>query len=142
MFVILDEATFWGTNFFFLHWFQEKHALEAARNKALEQLMNATNESNNKDSMIRKLSKEIADLKEKADAMDQLAEQTSGVKIALARRLETLIMENKALKQNLSELQDQLAASQDISRVLNEELEAIGKDENGPVMSSGMEERD
>jgi len=104
--------------------------------------MNATNESNNKDSMIRKLSKEIADLKEKADAMDQLAEQTSGVKIALARRLETLIMENKALKQNLSELQDQLAASQDISRVLNEELEAIGKDENGPVMSSGMEERD
>ena len=54
---------------------------------------------------------------------DQLAEQTSGVKIALARRLESLILENKALKQNISELNDQLAASMDISRVLNDELE-------------------
>jgi len=116
---------------------RDREESEASRLKAVKQVMDAANESNDKDNVIHQLKREVLNLKEKADAMDELTQQTSEVKIKLARRLEVLILENKALKHSVAELNDQLEATKGISALLNAELQAK---ESTP--SSPLEERE
>jgi chromosome segregation ATPase len=96
--------------------------LTKQKEELVERIMNLTNDNNNKDIEMRKMKRQIADVNEKIEAMSLLAEQTSAIKIKLARRLDTLVQENTTLKQSLSEKEDQLAAMTDVSRVLNDEL--------------------
>lgn len=62
--------------------------LNVHKNTIIENLMNTTNECNLKDAEIRQLKRSMLDLTEKIESMASLAEQTSGVKVALARRVE------------------------------------------------------
>ena len=94
----------------------------------LEKMMHVANESNTKEVELKKQKRMINDLNEKIEAMSLLAEQTSAIKIKLARRLDSLVVENHTLTQSLDEAKDQLAAMQEVSRVLNEELQRTQQD--------------
>jgi len=70
----------------------------------------------------RKLVETTRKLEEKLDAMEILAEQASGVKIALAKRLEELILENRALNGSVKNSKDEISFYKDSIKMLTHEL--------------------
>ena len=72
---------------------------------------NRANEIQNEYVKVRKVAKMLED---KLAAMDSLHQQASGVKIALARRLEKLILENRCLRQDAQELESDVAALEQV----------------------------
>ncbi|KAH9245911.1 hypothetical protein BASA81_016551, partial [Batrachochytrium salamandrivorans] len=89
----------------------------------LSRTMHLMSEMANKEIDMKKQKRSISDLEEKIDAMSLLAEQTSAIKIKLARRLDSLVQENHRLLQSLQESEDQLAAMVEVTKVLNTELQ-------------------
>jgi hypothetical protein len=102
-----------------------------AKNRLTERLMEVTNDSNVKELFMRKQAQKMQELNDKVHDMEATSEQTASTKIIMARRLESLNQENKALKLTIDDLQDQVAVSKDVSKFLNSELEESKKPMEG-----------
>ena len=112
-------------------------------NAYLERMMEAENRANDREAESNKLQKDNISLKseissmkdtreelnkkcktleQKMVAMETLAEQASGVKIALAKRLEELILENRSTNATLVTLKDKVSFYKDANKLLQDDL--------------------
>lgn len=117
-------------------------------NAYLERMMEAENRANDREAesnMMQKenislkseitamkdtreeLNKKCKTLEQKMVAMETLAEQASGVKIALAKRLEELILENRSTSATLVTLKDKVSFYKDANKLLQDDLKETRK---------------
>uniref|UniRef100_A0A7S2WSN5 Myosin motor domain-containing protein n=1 Tax=Mucochytrium quahogii TaxID=96639 RepID=A0A7S2WSN5_9STRA len=84
----------------------------------IEKMCDAENRANEIQNDYVKLRKTNKNLQDKMDAMELLAQQASGVKIALAKRLESLILENRTLRQDQTDAEELVGKLQQENQIL------------------------
>ena len=100
---------------------RESHDAVVAR------LCEKTNELNIKIAELQHYQTLARDLNIKMEAMERMAEQASGVKMALSRRLEQLIVELKEVRGVATRLAQQVEVLQQTNAMLNRELARHGR---------------
>jgi len=85
---------------------ENRDTIEAQVERHIEHMCEAENRANSLESNYQKLRKANQNLEDQLAAMETLNQQASGVKIALARRLEQLIKENMSLRSDKTETED------------------------------------
>eukprot|EP00924_Labyrinthula_sp_SR-Ha-C_P013543 augustus_masked-scaffold_5-processed-gene-6.34-mRNA-1 protein AED:0.10 eAED:0.10 QI:0/-1/0/1/-1/1/1/0/1165 len=96
-------------------------------NGYISRMCEAENRANESETRIKELADDVEVLKNKLSSMNLMAEQASTVKIALAKRVEELILERKAFSKEGKILKEKVKYYQDMNKTLTEKVSNFKK---------------